>query len=462
MGGHRMKYLLKNGRIVSSAGWYEADLFLEGEKITQLGQHLPARDAQVIDVSGKYLFPGFVDTHTHFDLDAGDFHTADDFFSGTQAALAGGTTSVLDFTTQEKGETLKQALENWHRLAEGKACCDYGFHMSVTDWNPAVRMELKDMTRLGVTSYKLYMAYDNLMVNDREILEILEAVEEEKGIVGVHCENPDIIKRITARLKQEEKNSPGLHPKSRPPEAEAEAVHRLLTLAKLAGTPVSLVHLSSFLGLRELRRAREEGQKIFAETCPQYLVLEDSLYGKPGFAGAAYVCAPPLRKQRDVESLWEAVARGEFDMVGTDHCSFHMDSQKTRGISDFTRIPGGVPGVEHRPALFYHFGINSGRTGVEQMCRLLSERPARLFGMYPKKGVLAPGSDADVVVWNPEAEWRVTAADQVQKVDYTPYEGMKLKGRAEKVFLRGRLAAENGRICQETKGKYLFRGPRQL
>lgn len=457
-----MKYLLRNGRIVSSAGCYEADLLIEGEKIVQLGERLPVKDAQAIDVSGKYLFPGFVDTHTHFDLNAGDFCTADDFASGTRAALAGGTTSVLDFATQEKGETLKQALDNWHRLADGKACCDYGFHMSITDWNPAVRMELKDMTRLGVTSYKLYMAYDNLMVNDREILEILEAVEEEKGIVGVHCENPEIIRGITVRLKREEKNSPSLHPKSRPAEAEAEAIHRLLILAKLAGTPVNIVHLSSLLGLRKLRHAREEGQQVFAETCPQYLVLEDSRYEAPGFSGAAYVCAPPLRKPADVESLWEAIARGELDMIGTDHCSFHMASQKTRGISDFTRIPGGVPGVEHRPALFYHFGVNSGRTTVEQMCRLLSERPARLFGMYPKKGVLAPGSDADIVVWNPEAEWTVRASGQVQNVDYTPYEGMTLSGRAEKVFLRGRLAAKDGRICQETEGKYLSRGARQL
>lgn len=457
-----MKYLLRNGRIVSSAGWYEADLLIEGEKIVQLGERLSARDAQVIDAAGKYLFPGFVDTHTHFDLDAGDFHTADGFASGTRAALAGGTTSVLDFTTQEKGESLKQALDRWHRMAGGKACCDYGFHMSITDWNPAVRLELKDMARLGVTSYKLYMAYGNLMVNDREILEILEAVEEENGIVGVHCENPGIIQGITAKLKRGEKNSPRLHPRSRPAEAEAEAIHRLLVLARLAGAPVNIVHLSSLLGLREVRRGRKEGQQVFAETCPQYLVLDDSLYERPGFAGAAYVCAPPLRKREDVKALWEAVSRGELDMVGTDHCSFHMDSQKTRGISDFTRIPGGVPGVEHRPALFYHFGVNSGRTGVEEMCRLLSERPARIFGMYPKKGVLAPGSDADVVVWDPAAEWTIRAASQVQNVDYTPYEGMELKGRAEKVFLRGRLAAENGRICQETKGQYLSRGGRRL
>lgn len=457
-----MRYLFKNGTLVSSSGCCQADLLTDGEKIAQIGRGVSAEDAQVIDASGKYIFPGFIDTHTHFDLDAGDFHTADDFATGTRAALAGGTTSILDFTTQEKGESLKKALENWHRLAEGKACCDYGSHMSITDWTPAVEAEIRDMTRLGVTSYKLYMAYDDLMVSDREIMEILAAVEEENGIVGVHCENHQIIQGVTARLKSGREDSPVLHPQSRPAEAEAEAIHRLLVLAKMAKTPVNIVHLSSALGLRELRRAREDGQQVFAETCPQYLVLDDSLYDQPGFAGAAYVCAPPLRKEGDIMALWAAAARDEIDMIGTDHCSFHMEGQKTRGLGDFTRIPGGLPGVEHRPALFYHFGVNAGRVTAEQMCRLLSERPARVFGMYPKKGSLSPGSDADLVVWDPGAEWTIAASGQIQNVDYTPYEGIHVKGRAQKVFLRGRLAAEDGKVRAGTDGRYLSRGKRQL
>lgn len=457
-----MRYLFKNGTLVSSAGCFRADLLTDGEKIVQVGQDLPTGGAQEVDVSGRYIFPGFIDTHTHFDLDAGDFHTADDFASGTRAALAGGTTSILDFTTQEKGQSLKQALEDWHRLAEGKACCDYGSHMSITDWTPAVRAEIRDMARLGVTSYKLYMAYEDLRVDDREIMEILAAVEEETGIVGVHCEDHQIIQGVTARLKRGREDSPALHPKSRPAEAEAEAIHRLLTLAKIAEAPVNIVHLSCALGLRELRRAREDGQQVFAEICPQYLLLDDSVYDQPGFAGAAYVCAPPLRKKEDVRALWTAVAGDEFDMIGTDHCSFHMDGQKTRGIRDFTKIPGGLPGVEHRPALFYHFGVNAGRATAEQMCRLLSERPARVFGMYPRKGSLSPGSDADLVVWDPDAEWTIAAERQVQNVDYTPYEGIQVKGRAQKVFLRGRLAAEDGNVCAEVAGEYLSRGRRQL
>ena len=233
----------------------------------------------------------------HFDLDAGDFHTADDFYTGTKAAIAGGTTSILDFTTQEKGQTLTEVLDVWHKMADGKSSCDYGFHMSITDWNDEAKKEIKEMTRQGVTSYKLYMAYDNLRVNDKELFEILSAIEEEHGIAGVHCENGDIIKAVTEKLKAEERHSIRLHPKSRPAEAEAEAVNRLLTIAKLAGTPVNIVHLSSRQGLKVVQRARKEGQQVFVETCPQYLILDEKEYNRPGFSGAAFVCAPPLRKK---------------------------------------------------------------------------------------------------------------------------------------------------------------------
>ena len=248
------KYLIKNGTVVSAAESRKADILIAGEKIEAVGVHLECEDAQVIDAEGKYIFPGFIDTHTHFDLDAGDFHTADNFYTGTKAAVCGGTTTILDFTTQEKGQSLKEALNVWNRMADGSSSCDFGFHMSITDWNDSVKDELQDMSLLGVPSYKLYMAYDNLKVNDRELYEILSAVENEQGIIGVHCENGEIIKAITAELKAECENSVALHPKSRPAEAEAEAIHRLLVLAKLAGTPVNIVHLSSALGLQEIRK----------------------------------------------------------------------------------------------------------------------------------------------------------------------------------------------------------------
>lgn len=457
-----MKYLIKNGEVVSASGIRKADILIEDEKIVEVACQLEAPHAAVIDASGKYIFPGFIDTHTHFDLDAGEFHTADNFYTGTRAAVAGGTTSILDFATQEKGQSLKAALDTWHGMADGMSSCDYGFHMSVTDWNEAVRREIPEMTRLGVTSYKLYMAYDHLKVNDREIFEILSAIEAEKGIAGVHCENGALISALTERLKKTNKNSIALHPKSRPPEVEAEAVHRLLTIAKLAGTPVNIVHLSSKMALEEVRRARREGALVFAETCPQYLILTDSEYDRPGFEGAAYVLSPPLRKTADMDALWEAVVQGEIDVMGTDHCSFHMRGQKTRGTEDFTKIPNGIPGVEHRPVLFYHFGVVSGRTTPEMMCRILSERPAKLFGMYPKKGALLPGSDADVVIWDKNKEWTITAADQIQHVDYTPYEGIRVKGCPQQVFLRGQCVVRDGKILAECQGQYISRKPRQI
>lgn len=457
-----MKYLIKNGTVVSAENCRKADVLIEGEKVAEVASGIESPGAEVIDASGKFIFPGFIDTHTHFDLDAGDFHTADDFYTGTKAAVAGGTTVILDFTTQEKGQTLKEALEVWHQMAEGKSSCDYGFHMSITDWNRAVKKEIKDMTRLGVTSYKLYMAYDHLKVNDREIYEILSAVEEEKGIIGVHCENGEIIRAVTERLKAENPNGVRLHPLSRPAEAEAEAVHRLLTIAGLADVPVNIVHLSSGLGLEEVRRARTKGQQVFTETCPQYLILDDSKYECPGFEGAGYVLSPPLRKNSDIDMLWNAVAHGEIDVMGTDHCSFNMSGQKTRGIDDFTKIPNGIPGVEHRPVLFYRYGVVSGKTNVQMMCRMLSERPAKLFGMYPRKGAVLPGSDADLVIWNPEKEWTITAEQQIQNVDYTPYEGIRVQGSPEKVFLRGQCVAESGKVLKEGQGIYIHREARQL
>lgn len=291
-----MKMLLKGGTVVSAEGSRKADILIEEEKIIEVGSDLSSDGAQVIDVSGKLLFPGFIDTHTHFDLDNGVFMTADDFETGTMAAIAGGTTTILDFATQNKGETLTEALENWHKKADNVSSCDYGFHMAITDWNEAVKEELSVMTREGVTSYKLYMAYDALRVNDAEIFDVLKAVKAENGIVGMHCENGDLVNKLIAKEKALGHFGPEAHPVSRPEEVEAEAIYRYMAIAKMADAPVNVVHLSTKRGLELIKEARKEGQKVYIETCPQYLLLDDSRYSLPDFEGGKYVMSPPLRK----------------------------------------------------------------------------------------------------------------------------------------------------------------------
>ncbi len=453
-----MRLILKGGILVSPEGSRKSDIELEGERISRIGENLMSPDARVLDVSGKLLFPGFIDTHTHFKLDAGDFFTADDFDTGTKAAVAGGTTTILDFATQNKGETLQQALENWHDKADGMCSCDYGFHMSISQWDTDVQNELKLMTERGVTSYKLYMAYDNLKVQDDEILDILKAVHEQGGIVGVHCENGRLISYLSHQLKEQGNTGPSAHPLSRPDEIEGEAINRLLTIARIAGTPVNIVHLSSKKGYKIAKAARKGGQKVYIETCPQYLVLDESKYELPGFEAAKYVLSPPLRKREDVECLWDALEDGDIDTIGTDHCSFNMMGQKERGISDFTRIPNGIPGVEHRPSLMYTFGVYEGRITKEQLCASLSTNAARLFGMYPRKGALKEGSDGDIVVWDPKYTSTISAAGQLQNVDYTPYEGIEIKGRPQYVFLRGQLVAQEGKVISDKQGIYIHRG----
>lgn len=456
-----MNILLKGGTVVAHQGSKNVDVRIKEDTIAEMGENLEPKDSQVIDVTGKLLFPGFIDTHTHFELDAGDFFTADDFNTGTKAAIAGGTTTILDFTTQNKGETLKEALENWHKKADDCSSCDYSFHMSITDWNDDSKKELKDMTKAGITSYKLYMAYDNLKVSDREIYEILKAVKEEGGIVGVHCENGELVDKLIEGQKALGHFAPKHHPLTRPDDVEAEAIYRYLTIAKLADAPVNIVHISTKKGYEIVKKAREEGQKVYIESCPQYLLMDDTKYDLPGFESAKYVLSPPLRKKVDVSSLWSALKEDKIDTIGTDHCSFNFKGQKERGREDFSKIPNGIPGVEHRPALMYTYGVAAHKITQEQMCAVLSTNPAKLFGMYPSKGAIQVGSDADIVVWDPEQQGVITAKDQVQNVDYTPYEGVKVQGLAKYVLLRGNLVAEDHKVLKENSGRFVFRGQSQ-
>ncbi len=455
-----MSILIQNGTLICPEGPVRADLRVEGDKIAQIGPGLPAGGSQVIDASGRLVFPGFIDTHTHLEMNKGKPNeTADGWASGTLAALAGGTTTVLDFAEPERGASLTSALETWHGRADGAASCHYGFHMTIKDWHPTVRAELADMERAGITSYKIYFAYDNLRVSDGTALEVVRAVGERGGIVGCHCENGDLVTAGIESQKAAGNLGPAAHPLSRPAAVEAEAVGRWLTIGELAGYPVNIVHLSTGRGLELVRMARERGQAAYVETCPQYLLLDDGKYGLPGFEGAKFVLSPPLRGREDVDALWAGLEAGEIDTIGTDHCSFHFKGVKELGRDDFSKIPNGIPGVEHRPILLYTAGVAAGRMSAHRMMKLLSEQPARLFGMYPRKGALAVGSDADIVIFDPEYTGCITAAAQHQAVDYTPYEGLETRGRVETVLLSGEAAVEDGRVVKTGRGRFVRRGP---
>lgn len=455
-----MKYLLKNGTLVSGEGTEQKDILIEREKIVKIAPHIEDGDAEEINVEGKLLFPGFIDGHTHFDLEVAGTVTADDFETGTKAAISGGTTLVIDFASQDKGgHTLKEGLEKWHKKADGKCSCDYSFHMSIVEWNEETEKEIQDMIEEGITSFKLYMTYPAMMVEDRDLYKILKKLNECGCFAGVHCENAGVIDALIEEAKKEGRLGPENHPLVRPDTMEAEAVHRLLVIAKEAGAPVMVVHLTNKKAYEEIVKARENGQTVFAETCPQYLLLDDSAYSKPDFGGAVYVCAPPLRKKEDQDCLWKALANGQIQTVATDQCSFTLE-QKAMGKEDFTKIPGGLPGVQTRGTLLYTYGVREGKITVEQMCRLLSENPAKLYGVYPKKGALLEGSDGDIVVFDPEKESVISAKTHAYNTDNNPFEGFALHGDIDKVFLRGNLVVEGGKVVKERTGEYVKRRKR--
>ncbi len=449
--------IIQNGSLVNAYGIQKADIGISNGIIEFIAPRIqPAPGDTVLDAESCLVFPGFIDAHTHFAMDNGTVMTADDFETGTTAALSGGTTTIIDFATQSKGGNLSDALAAWQQKAEGHSSCHYGFHMAITDWTEGIKTELPHMIEKGVTSFKLYMAYRALMVNDAEIYEILKEMKAVGGFVGVHCENGTLVEAFTAALLREGKRSPAAHPLSRPPELEAEAISRLLYIAKAADWPVAIVHLSSALGLQEVRKARKRGQRVFVETCPQYLFLDDDLYSLPGLEGAKYVCSPPLRKAEDQSALLQALTNGEINSIATDHCSYRFDGQKTLGAGDFTKIPNGLPGVESRPQLIFSRLVDTGLITPEDMCGMLSTCPAHAYGLYPRKGALQVGSDADIVVWERHGEC-ITAKTHHQNTDYTPYEGFLSTGRPRAVLLYGEIAAQECRVIAPRLGRYLHR-----
>lgn len=457
-----MGFILRGGTIVTAADCYQADIRIEDEIIADIGSQLAQVDDTVLTAEGCYILPGGIDAHTHFDLPVGTISTADDFASGTRAAILGGTTTIIDYATQFKGETLQQGLTNWHRRAAGNCFADYGFHMAITDWNEQVARELPWLSQeAGVTSVKLYMAYKHsLQVDDSALFQVLERARDCGILTCVHCENGDIVDNMIRQFRQQGKTGPVYHPLTRPPRVEQEAVNRLSVLAEMTKAPVFVVHVSCREAMETVAQAKARGIRFFAETCPQYLVLDDSVYQAADFNSAKYVMSPPLRPRENQDYLWDGLKRGILDTVATDHCSFNFQGQKELGRDDFSKIPNGAPGVEHRLGLLYTYGVKAGKISLNQFVDKIAAQPAKLFGLYPKKGTIAPGSDADLVIWDERRQTTISAATHAHNVDYSPYEGMKQQGQAIHVFLRGRQVVKNGRVCTKApQGQFLLRKP---
>lgn len=455
-----MGLVLTGGRIVTAVDAYQADVRIVDEQIEQIGRNLAEAADQIIDATGCLLFPGGIDPHTHFALPAGRIVTSDDFASGTKAAVLGGTTTIIDYATQFKGETLREGLANWQLKAGGRSYADYGFHMAITDWTPQIEQEISFLVKNeGISSIKLYLAYkDVLQANDSVILRALAASRECGVLVCLHCENGDLVAELVASALANNQTSVEYHPGTRPIVAEAEATARVLNWAEVSGSSIYIVHLSCQEALEAVVKARLRGISVYAETCPQYLLLDDSRYQENGFDGAKYVISPPLRAARHQAFLWTALAAELIDTVATDHCAFNFRGQKDLGLSDFSKIPNGMPGVETRLSLLYTYGVQTGKISLNQFVALTSTNAAKLFGLFPRKGTIAPGSDADIVVWDPEWDGVISNHRLHHQVDYTPFEGFKQLGRIKHVLLRGQLVVWDGELtCPEPSGVYLAR-----
>jgi dihydropyrimidinase len=448
-----MRILISNGRIVTAVDDYTADLLIDGETIAMIGRDLNSVIGEVdlgFDATGKLVIPGGIDPHTHLDLPFGGTSSSDDFESGTRAAACGGTTTIIDFAVQYKGQALNEALDVWFAKAEGKATIDYGFHLIVTDLPDERLPELGAMIDQGVSSFKLFMAYPGVfLVDDGTIFKAMSEAGERGGLICMHAENGVVIDVMVKRALAAGRTAPKYHALTRPTRAEAEGVHRAIAIAEMANAPVYIVHLSCYDALREVQAARDLGLPAYAETCPQYLFLDDSYYEGENFEGAKYVMTPPLRHKSNQEMLWRGLRMNDLQVISTDHCPFCFKEQKELGRDDFSKIPNGGPGVEHRMSLIYDGGVAAGRIGLNRFVELTSTAAAKIFGLFPRKGTIAVGSDADLVIFDPNRETTISAATHHMRVDYSAYEGRRVRGVTETVLSRGRVVVENG----EFKGK---------
>ena len=438
-----MKTLIRNGRIITAQDDYHADVLIEHESIAAIGRSLTVDTDAVFDASGLLVLPGGIDVHTHLDMPFGGTVSSDDFETGTRAAAFGGTTTLIDFAMQTKGQSMRTALDTWFAKADGRAAIDYSFHMVVTDLPDAKIEEMNSLIREGVTSFKLFMAYPGvLMVDDATIFKAMRTASRSGGLICMHAENGSVIDLIVQEALAQGKTAPKYHALTRPTAAEAEAVGRAVALAEMADAPVYIVHLSSAAALEKVREARERGIPAYAETCPQYLFLSIEDYDRPGFEGAKYVFTPPLREKWNQEELWKGLANDHLQVISTDHCPFCFKEQKELGKNDFSKIPNGGPGIENRLSLVYNGGVTTGKITLKRFVELVSTAPAKMFGLYPKKGTISVGSDADLVLFDPKAESTISASTHHMRIDYSLYEGWRVCGSARKVFSRGKLIVD--------------------
>ncbi len=455
-----MKKLIKGGAIVTAADMYKGDILIEGETIAAIGANLQDADAEKIDADGLYVFPGGIDPHTHLDMPFGGTTTKDDFETGTIAAAFGGTTTVIDFCLTTKGKPLSDAVATWHAKAAGKAAIDYGFHLMIGEINDDVLRELPEIiAKEGITSLKVFMAYKNVFqADDGTLYRTLQTAREHGALVMVHAENGDVIEYLVSKALAEGHTDPIYHARTRPPELEGEATARAACLTALADSQLYVVHVTCEEAVKAIADARSKGFRVYGETCPQYLVLDESYLELPNFEGAKYVWSPPLRKKPHQEALWNALKSGQLQAIGSDQCSFDFKGQKELGRGDFSKIPNGGPIIEDRFSLLYSEGVRKGRISLNQFADMISTQAAKLFGLFPRKGTIAVGCDADLVLFDPNAERVISAATHHMAVDYSAFEGMKVTGEPVSVLSRGQFVVRDKQfVGKPGSGNYLRR-----
>ena len=453
--------LIRGGRVVTAARDATEDILIESGKIARVGNLGDFAADRVVDASGKLVIPGGIDPHTHMDTPAGGTVISDDFYTGTAAAAVGGTTTIIDFAIQKQGDDPRVSLEEWFGKSEGRAAVDWAFHQIITDLPQSYMPSLRGLMEEGVASFKLFMAYPNAwMLDDGTIFRALQWTAQSGGLIMLHCENGPAIEVLIQQALAAGQTAPRYHAATRPSIAEGEATSRAVALAEIAGVPVYVVHLSASEALRAVGQARHRGLPVYAETCPQYLLLSDEMLASPGFGGSKYVISPPLRPPSHHEKLWRGLASGDLQMVATDHAPFHYKGQKEMGRGDFTKIPNGMPGVEWRVSLLYHFGVLQNRISLNRWVEITSTNAAKMFGLYPQKGEIAPGSDADLVIFDPGREQTLSAETQVTNCDYNPYEGWVLQGAPETVLLGGEPVVADGKfVGRAGMGRFIKRRP---